>query len=50
VIVGRLIPAGRGGQLRRYQKLATERDEQLAIERAEDAARLAAERQTEAAE
>jgi DNA-directed RNA polymerase subunit beta' len=50
VIVGRLIPAGTGGQLRRYQKLATERDEQLAIERAEDAARLAAERQTEAAE
>jgi DNA-directed RNA polymerase subunit beta' len=26
VIVGRLIPAGTGGQLRRYQKLATERD------------------------
>jgi DNA-directed RNA polymerase subunit beta' len=50
VIVGRLIPAGTGGQVRRYQKLATERDEQLAIERAEDAARLAAERQTEAAE
>jgi DNA-directed RNA polymerase subunit beta' len=40
VIVGRLIPAGTGGQLRRYQKLATERDEQLAIDRAEDAARL----------
>jgi DNA-directed RNA polymerase subunit beta' len=47
VIVGRLIPAGTGGQLRRYQKLAVERDEQLAIERAEDAARIA---QTEAAE
>ncbi|WP_158767107.1 DNA-directed RNA polymerase subunit beta' [Terricaulis silvestris] len=47
VIVGRLIPAGTGGQLRRYQKLAAERDEQLAIERAEDAARL---RQPEAAE
>jgi len=46
VIVGRLIPAGTGGQLRRYQKLAVERDEQLAIERAEDA-RLA---QPEAAE
>ncbi|MEZ5995292.1 MAG: DNA-directed RNA polymerase subunit beta' [Hyphomonadaceae bacterium] len=46
VIVGRLIPAGTGGQLRRYQKLAAERDEQLAIERAEDA-RLA---QSEAAE
>ncbi|MBL8544985.1 MAG: DNA-directed RNA polymerase subunit beta' [Hyphomonadaceae bacterium] len=46
VIVGRLIPAGTGGQLRRYQKLAAERDAQLAIERGEDA-RLA---QTEAAE
>ncbi len=46
VIVGRLIPAGTGGQLRRYQKLAAERDEQLAIERGEDA-RLT---QTEAAE
>jgi DNA-directed RNA polymerase subunit beta' len=43
VIVGRLIPAGTGGQLRRYQKLAAERDEQLAIERAEDAARIAQE-------
>jgi DNA-directed RNA polymerase subunit beta' len=50
VIVGRLIPAGPGGQLRLYQKLATERDEQLAIDRAEDAARLAAELQTDAAE
>jgi len=50
VIVGRLIPAGTGGQLRRYQKLAAERDEQLAIERAEDAAKLAAQRQPEAAE
>jgi DNA-directed RNA polymerase subunit beta' len=38
VIVGRLIPAGTGGQLRRYQKLAAERDAQLAIERAQDAA------------
>jgi len=46
VIVGRLIPAGTGGQLRRYRKLAAERDEQLAVERAEDA-RLA---QPEAAE
>jgi DNA-directed RNA polymerase subunit beta' len=46
VIVGRLIPAGTGGQLRRYQKLAAERDAQLALERAEDA-RLA---QPEAAE
>jgi DNA-directed RNA polymerase subunit beta' len=50
VIVGRLIPAGTGGQLRRYQKLAAERDEQLAIERAEDAAKLAQQRQPEAAE
>ncbi|MGE0532158.1 MAG: DNA-directed RNA polymerase subunit beta' [Hyphomonadaceae bacterium] len=48
VIVGRLIPAGTGGQLRRYQKLAAERDAQLAIERGEDA-RLA-QPQTEAAE
>ncbi|MBK8542556.1 MAG: DNA-directed RNA polymerase subunit beta' [Caulobacteraceae bacterium] len=47
VIVGRLIPAGTGGQLRRYQKLAAERDAQLAIERGDDA-RIAA--QTEAAE
>jgi len=46
VIVGRLIPAGTGGQLRRYQKLAAERDEQLVVERAEEA-RLA---QPEAAE
>ncbi len=38
VIVGRLIPAGTGGQLRRYQKLAAERDAQLALERAHDAA------------
>ncbi|MGD9816578.1 MAG: DNA-directed RNA polymerase subunit beta' [Hyphomonadaceae bacterium] len=38
VIVGRLIPAGTGGQLRRYQKLAAERDAQLAIERQQDAA------------
>jgi len=37
VIVGRLIPAGTGGQLRRYQKLAVERDAQLALDRAEDA-------------
>ncbi len=50
VIVGRLIPAGTGGQLRRYQKLAADRDAQLAVERAEDAARLAAQRQPEAAE
>jgi DNA-directed RNA polymerase subunit beta' len=47
VIVGRLIPAGTGGQLRRYQKLAVERDEQLAIERAEDAARLSQEQAAE---
>jgi DNA-directed RNA polymerase subunit beta' len=37
VIVGRLIPAGTGGQLRRYQKLAADRDAQLALERDEDA-------------
>ncbi|HYD88177.1 MAG TPA: DNA-directed RNA polymerase subunit beta', partial [Vitreimonas sp.] len=40
VIVGRLIPAGTGGQLRRYQKLAAERDAQLALERREDAGRI----------
>ena len=34
VIVGRLIPAGTGGNLRRYQKLANERDAKLLEERA----------------
>jgi len=34
VIVGRLIPAGTGGNLRRYQKLANERDQKLLEERA----------------
>jgi DNA-directed RNA polymerase subunit beta' len=29
VIVGRLIPAGTGGQLRRYQRIAAERDKKL---------------------
>ena len=33
VIVGRLIPAGTGGNLRRYQKIANERDEKLLEER-----------------
>ncbi|MBC7770300.1 MAG: DNA-directed RNA polymerase subunit beta', partial [Phycisphaerales bacterium] len=46
VIVGRLIPAGTGGQLRRYQKLAAERDAQLALDRG-DAGRIS---QPEAAE
>jgi len=32
VIVGRLIPAGTGGQLRRYQQVAAERDAKLALE------------------
>jgi DNA-directed RNA polymerase subunit beta' len=32
VIVGRLIPAGTGGQLRRYQQIAAERDAKLALE------------------
>jgi DNA-directed RNA polymerase subunit beta' len=32
VIVGRLIPAGTGGQLRRYQKLAAERDAKLELQ------------------
>jgi DNA-directed RNA polymerase subunit beta' len=34
VIVGRLIPAGTGGQLRRYRRVAAERDLQLVAERA----------------
>jgi DNA-directed RNA polymerase subunit beta' len=34
VIVGRLIPAGSGANLRRYQKLANERDSKLLEERA----------------
>ena len=34
VIVGRLIPAGTGGNLRRYQKLANDRDQKLLEERA----------------
>ena len=34
VIVGRLIPAGTGGNLRRYQKIANERDAKLLEERA----------------
>jgi DNA-directed RNA polymerase subunit beta' len=29
VIVGRLIPAGTGGQLRRYQEIAAEKDAHL---------------------
>ena len=34
VIVGRLIPAGTGANLRKYQKLANERDSKLLAERA----------------
>ena len=34
VIVGRLIPAGTGGNLRKYQKLANERDQKFLEERA----------------
>ena len=34
VIVGRLIPAGTGGNLRKYQKLANQRDQKLLEERA----------------
>ena len=40
VIVGRLIPAGTGGNLRRYQKLANDRDLKLLEERAAEAAQL----------
>ena len=42
VIVGRLIPAGTGGQLRRYRRVATERDERLRAKRAKAAAAAAA--------
>ena len=38
VIVGRLIPAGTGGNLRRYQKLANDRDTKLLEERRAEAA------------
>ena len=41
VIVGRLIPAGTGGQLRRYQRLAGERDQKLKAERAKTAETVA---------
>jgi len=34
VIVGRLIPAGTGGQLRRYQRVAAERDAEMLTEEA----------------
>ncbi|HWA23570.1 MAG TPA: DNA-directed RNA polymerase subunit beta' [Caulobacterales bacterium] len=42
VIVGRLIPAGTGGQLRRFQKIAADRDAKLAIAREKEAAKKAA--------
>ena len=37
VIVGRLIPAGTGGMLRRVRKIATKRDELIAREQAKEA-------------
>ena len=40
VIVGRLIPAGTGSNLRKYQKLANERDQKLLEERAANAPQL----------
>ncbi len=40
VIVGRLIPAGTGGNLRKYQKLANDRDQKLLEERAAQAESL----------
>jgi DNA-directed RNA polymerase subunit beta' len=43
VIVGRLIPAGTGGMLRRLRKEATRRDELIAKERAKFAAQKALE-------
>jgi DNA-directed RNA polymerase subunit beta' len=33
VIVGRLIPAGTGGALRKYRKLAGDRDDRLKAQR-----------------
>jgi DNA-directed RNA polymerase subunit beta' len=42
VIVGRLIPAGTGGQLRRFQKIATDRDAKLALAREKEEAKKAA--------
>ncbi|MND03024.1 hypothetical protein D3C83_226460 [compost metagenome] len=42
MIVGRLIPAGTGGQLRRFQKIAADRDAKLAIAREKEAAKKAA--------
>ena len=39
VIVGRLIPAGTGGMLRRVRKIAAHRDELIAKEKAKDDAR-----------
>jgi DNA-directed RNA polymerase subunit beta' len=42
VIVGRLIPAGTGGQLRRFQKIAADRDAKLALQREKEEAKKAA--------
>ncbi len=42
VIVGRLIPAGTGGQLRRFQKIAADRDAKLALQREKEAAKTLA--------
>ncbi|HVY03739.1 MAG TPA: DNA-directed RNA polymerase subunit beta', partial [Caulobacterales bacterium] len=42
VIVGRLIPAGTGGQLRRFQRIAADRDAKLAEIRAKEEAKAAA--------
>jgi DNA-directed RNA polymerase subunit beta' len=42
VIVGRLIPAGTGGMLRRFRKVAAKRDELIAKERAKSEAENAA--------
>ena len=43
VIVGRLIPAGTGGSMRRYRKIASDRDTRLRNARARAAAAAAAE-------
>ena len=45
VIVGRLIPAGTGGMLRRMKKVAQQRDDLILRERARIAAERAAEAQ-----
>ncbi|MEO1474690.1 MAG: DNA-directed RNA polymerase subunit beta', partial [Pseudomonadota bacterium] len=49
VIVGRLIPAGTGGGLRHFRRIATDRDAKLKAKRAAVAAKAAAEAEAAAA-